>query len=199
MDNLDIDNIWSSGHKKSTTPPTSVEETAKNHRGKSLQLVEKIRKTARGEHRIFLALATLGGIYLMREQFYYYLLGLVIYTVLIIWKYSVEMKMIQKIKFQDNTFSYLSAIRALLNKFMKIYQTGILFLLPSVVFVSALILESQQGNSIIQMLSDSDFWIMFVVASVLSIFVSKLFVKAWIHTFYGKKLREMEDMISLLS
>ena len=196
MDNLDIDNIWNAGQAKTSIPQRSVEETAKKYRGKSIQLVERIRQTAQGEHRIFLTLAALGSIYLVKEQFYYYLLGLIIFTILIIWKYTAEMAMLKKINFQHDTFKYLSAVKGLLNKFMRIYQTGILFLLPGITLGAALIVQGQQGKSIMLMLTDMVFWLIFLITAVVAILAAQLFLKLWVHTLYGRKLKEMDEMLA---
>ena len=54
MDKFNIDDIWNDGQAKIEVPTTSIEDAAQKHRGKSVQLVEKIKQTAQGEHRIFL-------------------------------------------------------------------------------------------------------------------------------------------------
>ncbi|MDN5200333.1 hypothetical protein QQ008_03150 [Fulvivirgaceae bacterium BMA10] len=194
MDNMDIENIWEAGHQSGRNIET-VEATAKKYNKKSLQLVERIYRTGRKEHRIFLIVVGVAMPVLLLTKAFIIASSLLIFTGLIIWKYEVEMGILRKIKFQDNTLNYLISVKRLLNRFMLNYKIGIMVGVPLLMLGGMIIAQNILGKAITPMLMDPVFWFIFLFACFLSIGLSRLWLHFWVHTLYGKKFKELQSMI----
>lgn len=194
MDSLNIEDIWKSGHRHESSMK-SVEETAKGFNGKSVQLVDKIRNTGRNEHYIFLILMGVVIVYLLWVQNYFTLAGIAIFTSLIIWKYEVEMGMLKKIKIQNDTLKYLTLLKQLLDRYMRNYKIGILIGVPILILGRMIIGQYILEKDLSLMLTDKIFWIVFLFSCLLSFCFSRLFLYLWVKTLYGRKFKEMNDMI----
>lgn len=82
---------------------------------------------------------------------------------------------------------------------MHIYRIGILHFIPIVALGGGLLGQYWVSGSI-----DLNFWLQpaiwayFAVSIVVAILFSRLWLKLWVHTFYGKKLQEMNIIIDEL-
>lgn len=198
MKDLDLQEIWRGNPDEMTNVP-SLEEAAQQKARQSVNLVERIRQTARSEHRIFLILAAVSTVLLLIFGWYYPALAMVVFTILIIWKYRVEMRLFNRIQPENSTLEYLQAVRDLLERFMRNYRIGILILVPlasiSGILVGHLLAIGRIDWSILQRPS---IWVSLVVSIGLGILFSRLWLNFWVNTLYGRKLKEMQGMIDEL-
>ena len=97
MEEFDLKAIWQNSEDHPVALP-SVVASAEKRRGDSLNLVERIKKTARQEHRSFLVAASLGSVLLVVFQHFWWALGLMVFAGLMIWKYETEMRLFNRIK-----------------------------------------------------------------------------------------------------
>ena len=194
MKNINIEDIWSEGLK---TEPIieSIEWPVKNPNRKSRQLVDRIRQTGKREHVIFLVLVAVSIPILLVTGHFKVLAGILLFALAMIWKYNVEMGMLNSIQLQDDTLVYLKGVQQLIKKFMTIYKNVILFLTPVAMMLAIIIFNSTKGVGLIETISESAFWIVVTFSSILSIILSRLWLKLWVYTFYGKKLKELDQMI----
>lgn len=194
MENINIEDIWSNGYK--TEPEIeSMDWPVKNPKRKSKQLVDRIKQTARREQVAFLVVVGIAIPVLLILGYYKVLLGVVLFTVLITWKYLIEIKLVDGVQLQEDTLAYLKGVRDLIKKFMSIYKNGILILTPLAMMSALLISNSLRGVGVIETMSEAIFWGVVTFSSVLSIVLSRLWLKLWVNTFYGKKLKELDQMI----
>ncbi|PHN04832.1 hypothetical protein [Flavilitoribacter nigricans] len=198
MEKFDLQAIWQQSATEEPELPSFV--AAKELVGdRSLNLVERIKRTARREHRTFLIAAAIGCLLLLAFQHFLWAGGLVIFTGLMIWKYEVEMGMINRIKPEHSTLEYLRAVSSLLERFMQNYRYGILIFIPLVAIGGALLGQYRVIGRI-----DWTFWLRPVMigylaaAIAVAILFSRWWLKTWVNTFYGKKLREMRIVIDEL-
>lgn len=198
MEEFDLKAIWQQTGSEEDLP--SVARTAQAYRRQSLNLVERIKTTAQKEHRVYLIAAAVGLILLTVFGYYFWTLGLLVFSALIIWKYEIEMRLFNQIKPEDNTLNYLRSVSRLLQRFMRNYRIGILIFVPVVAVGSAL-----YGQWLATGTWDWEIWTrpliwFFLIGSVLTgILFSNWWLKFWVKTFYGRKLKAMEEMIRELS
>jgi hypothetical protein len=195
MEEHELRAIWQQGLNRDEALP-SVSETAGQYRRQSLNLVERIKYTARREHRIFLIIATLGVIIFLFTEHPYWAVGLLVFSGLNIWKYEAEMRLFNKIRPEEDTLTYLQNVSDLLRKFMRNYRIGILIVVPILVvggmFWGQWWVSGSLRPDLWQRLST---WIFLVVGIVAGILFSHWWVQYWVGTFYGRKLEEMEKLI----
>jgi hypothetical protein len=195
---FDLREIWQRSEENEAALPGIV-PAAEEQAGRSINLVERIRRTARREHYSFLVAAGIGLLLLLGFQQYIWAGALAVFAALMIWKYEVEMRMFRRIKPEQNTLEYLRAIRDLLDKFMENYRKGFLIFMPLVAIGGALLGQYWALGTI-----DRTFWqqpVMLVYLALgigLAILFSRLWLKFWVNTLYGKKLKEMKIIIEEL-
>lgn len=195
MEEFDLRSIWQQEQPGNEEIP-SVTETALQYRSQSLNLVERIKGTARREHRTFLIASGLGIIALLLTGHYYWALGLLVFAGLNVWKYEAEMRLFNQIRPEENTLTYLQAVSRVLRRFMHNYRIGILIAVPIMVIGGML-----WGQWWVAGTLRPDLWLqpvtwgLLIVGIIAGILFSRWWVKFWVHTFYGQKLQELESLI----
>lgn len=199
MEEFDLRSIWQQEQRGENELP-SVAETARQHHRQSLNLVERIKATAQREHRTFLIASGLGLAALLFTGHYYWALGLIVFAGLNVWKYEAEMRLFNQIRPEENTLTYLQAVSRVLRRFMHNYRIGILIAVPIMVVGGMLwgqwwVSGSLRPELWLQPLT----WTLLIVGIVAGILFSRWWVQFWVHTFYGQKLQELENLIVDLS
>ncbi|MFA0962719.1 hypothetical protein AB9P05_13030 [Roseivirga sp. BDSF3-8] len=197
MDNLSIETIWKSNSRSAVSLP-GVAETAEAYRNRSGNVVDRIMRTARREHRLFLAVAAIGIAVALGTTYYLTAAGIALFTGLIIWKYVAEMRMMKRIRIQGSTCDYLMRVRRLLQWFMKVYRIGFGLLTPVSVLGGIALGAYKSGASLSTTFTDPVVLGVAGLAAVGGILVSRLWLRLWVQTFYGKKLQEMDRLIAEL-
>lgn len=198
MEEFDLKVIWQASKEGEDDLP-SVAQSAEDQQRRSINLVERIKRTARREHWSFLVAAGIGILILLVRQNNFWALGLAIFAALMIWKYAVEMRLFNQIKAENNTLEYLRSVSRLLEKFMDNYRKGFLVFMPVVAIGGGLLGQYWAIGTI-----DWAFWFRPVMLGYLAVCIgvailfSRLWLKFWVNTFYGKKLQEMKILIEEL-
>lgn len=198
MEEFDLKAIWQTSKETAEALP-SVAQSAEAQRDRSFNLIERIKRTARREHRSFLIAAGIGLVALLAWQHYWWALGLAVFAALMIWKYEVEMRLFNQIRAEQNMLEYLRAVSRLLEKFMDNYRKGFLIFIPLVAIGGGLLGQYWAVGAI-----DWSFWFRPVMLAYLAVSIgiailfSRLWLKFWVNTFYGKKLQEMKIIIDEL-
>lgn len=197
MNKTGIEDIWKSTGSMGEEIP-GVAETADVYRNRSKNLVDRIVQTALKEHYAFLIVAGLVIFYTLVSGFFYVAGGVAVFTGLIIWKYEAEMRMLKRIHIQSDTRHYLEGVRNLLKWFMKVYRIGFSILMPVSGVLGMAISYHLQGRSLFEDVTDTTVLITIVIASAFGIFFSFAWLKIWVHTLYGRKMKELDRIIDEL-
>lgn len=198
MEEFDLRAIWQQSQEASESLP-SVEAAAAKQHGRSVNLIERIKRTARREHWSFLVAAGIGVVVLVFLQRYGWALGLSGFAALMIWKYEAEMRLFNRIQPESDTLQYLRAVRDLLEQFMRNYRIGFLIFIPLAAIGGALGGQYWATGTI-----SLAFWLQpamllyLVISIVAAVIFSRFWLKLWVNTFYGKKLKEMKIIIDEL-
>lgn len=194
MKDINIENIWSAGFEFDVNNE-NIKLPEPNNKRRSKQLIDRITQTAKNEHVSFLIIAAVAVVGLLFFGYYLETAGLVAFTLLMIWKYEAEMKLFNTVQLGDDTLIYLTGVKNILQKFMKNYRIGIVILMPLVTMAAILISQGIKGVPLFETISEPIFWVALTFGSLLSILVSRLWVQLWVNTFYGRKLKELDQMI----
>lgn len=186
--------LWQA-HKSGPSPAESVYRSAAQYAGKSRNLIERIRKTAVGEHRLFLIVIGITLPVLILFGLFAWAIGLTCFTAVMIWKFRTEIGMLDRIVFQADTLAYLRAVRDLIYQFMRIYRIGIMFLTPLWVIGGTLISFHLRGMEILPLLTTGLFWGIVGLSIVLTVGALRLWLYLWTQSLYGKKLTELDQLI----
>ncbi|MEO1052157.1 MAG: hypothetical protein AAFX87_16110 [Bacteroidota bacterium] len=196
MKSMNIEEIWNDGFLNEPKGLSALEWPVKKLNRKSKQLIERIMQTARNEHRIFLIASAIALPLLFILGYIGSGMAYALFVGLMIWKYEVEMKMMKSIKFQESTVVYLKDVRRLLNKFMRNYRIGASILMPVTIALGIIISDQMKGHDLLYTLSQTIFWVLLAFGGIASAVVSIAWIKLWVNTFYGKKIKELDQMIS---
>ena len=201
MDNKDIEKMWKEGFQHQKVD-ISQEQINKIMKAKSINLVGKIKSTAKIDH--YSALVFIPLIVGFTFYFGYYwigvILGLAIAALFI--QNSIMLRKLDKIEFKDSTLHYLAEFRAFI-KFMKRYYTRLIIFGGWIIMIPSFLFGFQlAGPPLEDVLSSVSSFLLIVVVLVLLVLsalsgvgiyrlVSKL--------MYGKKLKKIDEMIAELS
>lgn len=198
MDNSDIEKMWKKGfqHQKVNI---NQEQMNKIMKGKSKNLVGRIKTTAKIDHYSTPILAAL----ILTPTFYfeYYVLGTVIALVLLglFIQNSIMLKKLDKVEFKDSTLIYLTEFRAFIN-YMKRYYTRLLAVGAPFLTVPAFLLGFQLSGASYENLWFSENMAVNAGLVVVYLIFSGLAAICFYHlgtkVLYGKKLRKLNEMIA---
>ena len=110
------------------------------------------------------------------------------------------MHLFNRIRPEENTLDYLKAVSRLLRQFMRNYRIGILIFIPLVVLGSIFFGQWWvSGDLRTDLWQQPAIWLLLVLGIVAGILFSRWWLRFWVHTFYGSKLQEIEEIIRDLS
>lgn len=201
MDNADIEKMWKEGFRHQKVE-MSQEQINKIMKARSINLVGKIKGTAKADH--YSGLIIFPAIVAATFYFGYFWLGIVEGLALgaLFVQNSIMLRKLDKIELKDSTLHYLVEFRNFI-RFMKKYYTRLFIFGGWIIMIPSFLLGFQLAGSppeeVLSSVSPFFTVVIVLLGLVLSALIGVGVYRLISKLMYGKKLQKIDEIIAQLS